>query len=306
MKTDLLWRPLRSADRGDIVELAAACLVSDGGLPSVTDEAFVQERFLPAAPGVALGAFDTVGTLLAATAIQPDPRTKKPRGLIAGMVHPDHRRQGIGARLLRWSVDQGRSLLMKLAPDDPPRLVIATEGLTADAARLYQRFGFTQEFAEDVMRRDLRQRLAEAPLPPGITLMPWTPELTESFFAAYSASFQDRPGFPGWSLDLWRDWAIADDGFYPEASFLARHGDLPTGFIICDTGWVTQMGVIPAYRGRGLGAALLTKSLRCLRDAGQEEALLDVNVNNPVAARLYTRLGFEPVGRRARWILQIN
>ena len=306
MKTELLWRPLRREDRSEIGGLATACLAADGGLPFAADEEFVQARFMPAAPGVSLGGFTPVGVLLAAAAVRPDPETRQRRALIAGMVHPDHRGQRVGTILMRWSIMQGEALLAGGEPGAPRRLVIATEMLTDAAARLYARYGFAQEFAEDVMRRALRQPLPEAPLPPDITLTPWSPALAEAFFAAYTASFRERPGFPGWSQEQWVDWATNDHDFRPAASFIARCGDTPAGFVVCDEGWIAQIGVCPEWRGRGLGAALIAAALRVFHAAGLEDVSLDVNVNNPSAAQLYTRLGFKVVGRRARWTRQIN
>jgi ribosomal protein S18 acetylase RimI-like enzyme len=64
--------------------------------------------------------------------------------------------------------------------------------------------------------------------------------------------------------------------------------------------WIVQVGVVPAARGRGLGAALVGESLTRLRAAGCREAWLDVNVDNP-AKELYLRLGFVDAGRRARF-----
>lgn len=306
MKTDILWRPLQPQEGEELAALAAACLTADGGLPFAADEEFVQPRFLPAAPGTSLGGFSPVGILLAAAAVRPDPETRQRRALIAGMVHPDHRGQRVGAMLMRWSITQGEALLAGGKPGAPQSLVIATEMLTDAAARLYAQYGFAQEFAEDVMRRDLRRPLPEAPLPPDITLAPWSPALAEAFFAAYTASFRERPGFPGWSREQWVDWATGDDDFRPAASFIARCGDTPAGFVLCDEGWIAQIGVCPEWRGRGLGAALTAAALRYFHAAGVEDVSLGVNVNNPIAARLYTRLGFEVGGRRARWTRQIN
>ena len=61
----------------------------------------------------------------------------------------------------------------------------------------------------------------------------------------------------------------------------------------------------PDWRRHGLGAALLAEDMRRFRAEGCVAVSLAVNVNNPTAARLYTRLGFEVVGRRARWALEI-
>jgi mycothiol synthase len=227
-----------------------------------------------------------------------------------GLVHPDHRGQGVGAALMRWSIPQGQALLAQgeqtdLRGNHDRCLEVGTEGLTDAAARLYARHGFAQEFAEDVLRRDLRQPLPEAPLPPGIILAQWAPELAGAFLAAYTASFRERPGFRAWSQDEWTDWATGDDDFRPEASFVAFCGDTPAGFILCDKGWIAQLGVSPAWRGRGLGAALIVPALRHFRAAGLEGVSLGVNIDNPIAARLYTRLGFAVIGRRARWTMAI-
>ena len=58
--------------------------------------------------------------------------------------------------------------------------------------------------------------------------------------------------------------------------------------------------MVPAWRGRGLGAHLVARSLRALRKAGCEQVWLCVNVDNP-AHDLYLRLGFEEAGLRARY-----
>jgi ribosomal protein S18 acetylase RimI-like enzyme len=66
-------------------------------------------------------------------------------------------------------------------------------------------------------------------------------------------------------------------------------------------GWIVQVGVMPAVRGRGLGRALITEALSRMAADGEREAWLNVNVDNPGAAQLYRRLGFTDRGRRARY-----
>ncbi|MBU0496022.1 MAG: GNAT family N-acetyltransferase [Chloroflexi bacterium] len=133
--------------------------------------------------------------------------------------------------------------------------------------------------------------------------------MADQFFAVYQAAFRERqrPGYPGWSQEEWIAWlGTDDDDFRPELSLLASHDDLPVGFITCADRWIIQMGVRPEWRERGIGSALLTKVLGCFRAAGGDQVLLDVNVNNPRAARVYTRLGFERVGRRARYVRALH
>ncbi|HNP85800.1 MAG TPA: GNAT family N-acetyltransferase, partial [Kouleothrix sp.] len=63
-----------------------------------------------------------------------------------------------------------------------------------------------------------------------------------------------------------------------------------------------QVGVVPEWRGRGLGAALVAEVLRRAQAGGAQAIMLDVNVNNPGAARVYARLGFAATGQRARYL----
>ena len=92
-----------------------------------------------------------------------------------------------------------------------------------------------------------------------------------------------------------------DAAFRPELSLLAWDAGCPVGVIVCAHGRIVRMGVVPEWRARGLGSALITEVLRGARAAGGDQVLLDVNVPNPSAARVYTRLGFSVAGRRARF-----
>jgi mycothiol synthase len=220
-----------------------------------------------------------------------------------GQVHPAYRRRGFGSFLLRWSIAEASRLLAACPPDRAHVLQLTTETLTEAAARLFGRHGFTQQFAEDVMRRDLADPPQAVLLPSGIRFATWAPALADQFFAVYQASFRERPGYPDWSQEEWMAWLETDDdAFRSELSLLATQDDLPAGFIVCDERWIVQMGVRPDRRGRGIGSALVIEALKRIRAAGGDHVLLDVNVNNPSAARVYTRLGFERVGRRARYI----
>jgi mycothiol synthase len=301
---DLSWRPLRPADAAAITALAEATQAADGGLSLPVVDAYVQEQDRGAPPWPAIGAFDMDGRLVACAAVRPAHTPQEYRADIAGQVHPAERGRGLGGFLLGWSVEQARALLAACPPDRPHILRLGAESLTGPAARLYERHGFTQQFAEDVMRHDLGLTLPEAAFPPGVRLAAWAPALAEQFFAVYQAAFRERPGFPGWSAGEceWIAWAAGGDDLRPEMSLLALHGELPVGFIVCADEWIVQVGVRPEWRGRGLGAALVAEALRRFRDAGCARVLLDVNVNNPGAARVYARLGFTLAGRRARYV----
>ena len=62
------------------------------------------------------------------------------------------------------------------------------------------------------------------------------------------------------------------------------------------------MGLLPDYRGRGLGRQLVARAVRAARQAGIERVELEVFASNERAIALYRALGFvtEGIKRRAR------
>ena len=52
------------------------------------------------------------------------------------------------------------------------------------------------------------------------------------------------------------------------------------------------MGIVPAYRGRGLGARLINATLEAAFGAGFVRIELDVQADNERAIALYERVGF--------------
>ena len=61
-------------------------------------------------------------------------------------------------------------------------------------------------------------------------------------------------------------------------------------------GSIQNLGIVPGWRGRGLGEALLLQALHGFRHTGLGRAQLEVTAQNDAAIRLYRRLGF----RRAK------
>jgi RimJ/RimL family protein N-acetyltransferase len=64
------------------------------------------------------------------------------------------------------------------------------------------------------------------------------------------------------------------------------------------------MGLLPPYRGRGLGRELAVATIERAKRMGMERIELEVFASNTLAIRLYERLGFihEGVKRRARLV----
>lgn len=61
---------------------------------------------------------------------------------------------------------------------------------------------------------------------------------------------------------------------------------------------ITNVAVSPAYRGKGVGYAMLAELMRRGRERGVARYTLEVRTGNVFAIRLYHRLGFEDAGIR--------
>ncbi|QDV34183.1 GNAT family N-acetyltransferase [Tautonia plasticadhaerens] len=89
-------------------------------------------------------------------------------------------------------------------------------------------------------------------------------------------------------------------GFLPPATWLIA---APAGFVatiqgVIDregVGAIQNVGVLPAYRGRGLGRRLVCRALMGFRERGVGRAFLEVTAENVHAVRLYRSLGFRRV-----------
>jgi ribosomal protein S18 acetylase RimI-like enzyme len=267
----------------DLIGLAQRCLAADGGLPLAAEPWFLGRRW--SGPEVITEEVrDGGGRLLAAGAVRPSGDGVA----FTGLVDPSARGLGHGGRLLDWG-------LRRAGP-----VTVESEGLTPEAEALFASRGLRQIFAEDVMRIEMGGSASPA-WPAGVELVGWDDVSALRFHAVYHAAFRERPGYPGRSAGEWIADVTDDDEFRPDWSVLAvlpDGGD--AGFVTAAEGWIVQVGVVPAARGVGLGAALILEVLGRMRAGGASEAWLDVNVDNP-AAGLYRRLGFEDRGRRARY-----
>ena len=76
----------------------------------------------------------------------------------------------------------------------------------------------------------------------------------------------------------------------------------PCGFVMArvaaDEAEILTLGVEPAARRGGLGAALVAQAAKAARTSGARAMFLEVAVGNDAARALYVRLGFREAGRR--------
>ena len=98
--------------------------------------------------------------------------------------------------------------------------------------------------------------------------------------------------FPGCgAFDAGNSWVLRDERTrLPQAMLLSSR-------VREDVGHVTQLCVMPALRGLGLGRILLQQAARVLAKRGGTALSLTVTEANDVARRLYDELGFKTLHR---------
>jgi mycothiol synthase len=285
------WRQLDPADLPAIGTLHAAALAVDGGSPFAAADWLLRRWYVD---DVDASLVALCGDELIAVSARRYPAA--PAGSpwkIAGLVAPGHRGQGVGGRLLDAMLDGTATV----AP-----VQVETESLTQAADDLYRSRGLHQTFAEDVMSMPLARLVPAVTANPGFSFIEWTKDTAPRFYAVWEAAFRERPGFPGWATDTWIRWITEDEDFRADWTLLASAGDADLGFVVgAAGGWIVQVGVVPAARGRRISALMMTEVFGRMIAAGETRAVLTVNVNNPSAIAVYQRIGLARIGRRARY-----
>ncbi|MGW5672155.1 GNAT family N-acetyltransferase [Micromonospora sp. NPDC003776] len=167
--------------------------------------------------------------------------------------------------------------------------------------------GFTLVKRYIRMARSLADLPAEPPPPPGVTVRSLRPDdesdLRE-FHLIFDTAFRDTPDYEPLGFDQWRE-LIPSYGKVWDEWFVAEVDGEPAGALQSsdqaldhDMGWVRTLSVLPAYRRRGVGAALLRRAFAVYAAKGRAGAGLGVDLANPtVPVTLYRSVGL----REERW-----
>ncbi|MFC4020635.1 GNAT family N-acetyltransferase [Micromonospora sp. GCM10011542] len=229
---------------------------------------------------------------------------------------------GVGREFVEVYVDpeRGRAVRAPLLARQLDRVAerAAERGLTALTVRCavfapereWQRdlgaAGFTLAKRYVRMRRPLADLPAEPPLPPGVTVRPVRPDDEadlRQFHRIYDTAFRDTPDHEPLPYDRWRA-RIGDVTAWDEW-FVAEVDGVPAGALQSSDqaldqheGFVRSLSVLPAYRRRGVGAALLRRAFARYAQKGRQAAGLGVDLTNPTTPlSLYQSVGL----RETRW-----
>ena len=219
------------------------------------------------------------------------------------LVHPDHRRQGVGTALAES--------LLETVPTRPLRAW--SHGDHPGAARLAEEFGFARVRELLKLGLDLRDcpRLPVPNWPAGVRLRTFVPGQDEAdVIAVNRRAFDWHPEQGALTVE---DLAADEDRswFDPDGFFLAIDPeDRVLGFhwtkvhdLDPPVGEVYVVGVDPDAQGGGLGKALTLAGLHHLRREGLAQVILYVESDNAAALAVYRHLGFDTVEIHAQYEL---
>ncbi|HEU4323664.1 MAG TPA: GNAT family N-acetyltransferase [Roseiflexaceae bacterium] len=297
------WRALRPDDGPALAALAAA-----SGLPPNNESARLAREVAALADNSRCAAAPDGAILAFAWVTIDNSMAHERRAFFQGGVHPACYGQGLGDAVLDWMEQRARQIFDAANDPRPAVMRIDVTHQNERAFEVYRRHGFLLALAEDELVYDLAAPPPELPLPDGLDLVSWDATHAPLFYRAYHASFQERPGFPGWDEPTWRANLIGQGDFWPDHSLLLLDRGAPVGFAICAAdetdptiGWIVQLGICPAWRGRGFAGALLAALLQRFCASGLRAAHLTVNTNNPRAIHVYQRVGFRLARRRSSY-----
>jgi ribosomal protein S18 acetylase RimI-like enzyme len=139
-------------------------------------------------------------------------------------------------------------------------------------------------------------------LPEGVTVRPVREDELPTFHAVLEESFRDSDhrstDFETWRARVaaetsvsWDEWFVGEVDGRIVGALQSYDGGAED-----DEGWVRYLGVLRAYRKRGVGEALLRRALATYAAKGRSRAGLGVDLENPTkAARLYRAVGMHPM-----------
>lgn len=153
------------------------------------------------------------------------------------------------------------------------------------------------------------------PVPDGFEFRDFQDSNTEAVRLAMNEAFERDPLFHPASPGIFQEFYRGQRGFDPSLWVLAWAGNDLAGYILSfsersgdkELGWVASLGVLAAWRRRGLGDALLRTSFYRLHQTGLRKIGLGVDASNETnALHLYQRAGMRILTQADNWALEIR
>lgn len=318
----LTWRALTATDAPAVLALAERSAEVDRPVTQlnprrVADMLAEQKEMV----SDSLGGFAADGELRAMAVVYlPPGDVDILRAFLSASIDPAWRGRGIGRALLDWQDGRARQLLAADGRDLPARICAYVDEHLADRRQLYVAAGFSPKRVFQEMHRPVGDPLPEEPLPAGLRLVDWSPELDDAVRRCHNEVFADHWGSQPLTAASWAavhrelapTWSkvalgTGPDGAEEVAGYAMtcrhEHAWAAQGFT---EGYTELIGVRRSHRGKGLAHALLVAVLNALAADGIDSAGLDVDTVNPSGAlHFYERLGYERRGAQILYTIEI-
>lgn len=219
-----------------------------------------------------------------------------------GIVHPDHRGLGLGTALVEAQEARGLWQAGRIGGEVRLRTAVATPDRAGTGLLELRGFQAVRSFFH--METALQSAQDPPSAPPGVDVRPYEPQQDDMILhRVVMDSFRGQWGQHDLSFDQWRD---ALPGWMdPGLTFLATAEKEVVGCVIGSDldgdGWVSELAVLPAARGLGIGTFLLRVAFAEFARRGFRRVLLNVDAENEAGAvRVYQRAGMHV---RRQWDL---
>ncbi len=305
----LLRRPLKT-DAEAIAALMIACDIADSGEPDTSVEDLMDDWALPR--------FDL--TRDAWLVIAHDRALigyawlwdRKPHVDFQGDVHvlPGHRGRSLEAVLLRLLEERASEHRTAAPPGERVRLnVFAQQGSVLSGYLEGGGYARIRTFLR--MTINLKNGYPEPSLSPGVEIRPFRLGIDEVVVhEVIGEAFADHFRFVPEPHDEWVARRTGHAEFDPDLWLVAWEGERAAGAVLPyqfgDLSWIRELGVRTAWRGRGIGKALLLESFRAFERRGKERVSLGVDAENVSGAtRLYENVGMSVEQRHDLYQLEV-
>ena len=252
-----------------------------------------------------------------ATAYSRRAEADEMRAYVNVYVAPQWRDRGLEDPMTEWVVAAGEAALRHVVAERRYVCAWLFKKQEEASARFADR-GFTPVRHWWDMERPLSDEVQDRP-EKGFLVEQWSEEHDEPSRLVYNAAFADHWGSTPMDEASWRKQVIASPNFRREMSFVATDGVDLLGYSACEEfpedweaagrreAWISGVGVVRAWRKRGIATALLTRSMRAMQEAGADAAMIGVDSDSPSGAQhLYQSLGFTTKTTGVTWQLEID
>ncbi len=207
-------------------------------------------------------------------------------------------------RLLAWA--DGRAAETCRTPGGHPMWFVNVFGRQDERRRQLEAVGFSDQgdvgdnsWSKVFLMRPAVEAVPASLLPAGFTIRPLA-GVSEvgAYVALHQAAFGSKA-----MTEPWRRRTTERPEYVPELDLVAVAPDgRPAAFCVCwftpsgrdglPSGQIEPLGVDPAFRGLGLGRALLQEGLGRLHALGSEQVFVETDNQRDAALALYQSVGF--------------